>query len=184
MNAPFSRPGILLFGAVGLVAVLVAGLIAFDNEQNADNTVASSSEVNATTSTENIAISDNDLPAADLILAGQHINFDTMPVPSLPFPDNPDPDECGIPVRWGSDNDAWLTGVYEGEMHQPIVYLYDGHGRSKVVAAALHGTQVRVLMFQANPVQNYYYVRIPNAPDGQQLGWVPAPFLSLEPLGT
>ena len=30
-------------------------------------------------------------------------------VPDLPFPDNIDPSLCGIPTRWGDDNQAKLT---------------------------------------------------------------------------
>ena len=38
-------------------------------------------------------------------------------VPPLPFDDNPDPSQCGIPVRWGDeDNLAWLSGFWRGEL--------------------------------------------------------------------
>lgn len=103
-------------------------------------------------------------------------------VPALPFPDNPDPTQCGIPVVWGSaNNQAWLNGIYEGEMVQPVVYLYNSHLRHKIVAQAPHGTEVQIILFQANPVLDYYFVKILNGPVGQNEGWVPAPFLTFEP---
>lgn len=52
-------------------------------------------------------------------------------VPDLPFPDNPDPSQCGIPQLWGDDTSAYLTGYYGGELIQPIVLLYDSHLRLK-----------------------------------------------------
>lgn len=104
-------------------------------------------------------------------------------VPELPFDDNPDPTQCGIPVLWGdSNNQAFLTGIYNGEMIQEEVFLYDSHNRLRIVASAPHGTQVEIEMFQDNPVMNYYKVRIPNAPQGENEGWIPAAFISREPL--
>lgn len=171
-----NKPVVIISGVVGVVFVAAIGLILLASADDKQATAVSISDT-----AEGTTPAEPEQPA-ESVIAGIALDYDELPVPTLPFADNPDPDECGIPQRWGSDNAAWLTGVYDGDMHQPIVYLYDGHGRSKVMAAALHGTQVEVLMFQANPVLNYYYVRIPNAPEGQQLGWVPAPFLSLEPL--
>lgn len=102
-------------------------------------------------------------------------------VPKLPFDDNPDPDQCGIPVQWGpNDNEGWLTGLWEGDLIQPEVLVYNSHLRVSVTGSAPHGTQVEIVMYQENPVLNYYFVRIPGQP-GQE-GWVPAPFLSLEPV--
>jgi hypothetical protein len=102
-------------------------------------------------------------------------------IPPLPFGDNPDPTACGIPQQWrGTDNVAYLTGIYEDELVQDPVLLYDSHNRTKIMARAAHGTQVEVVMFQSNPVLDYYYVRIPDAPSGENLGWIPAPFLSFE----
>lgn len=101
-------------------------------------------------------------------------------VPDLPFEDNPDPNACGIPVQWGSDGRAWLTGEYEGELIQSIVLLYDSHLRQKVVASAPHGAEVEVVLFQENPVLDYYLVKIPG--EQAQEGWIPAPFLAFEPL--
>src|SRR5260370_41710489 len=36
-------------------------------------------------------------------------------VPQLPFPDNPDPNACGIPTSFGSST-AWVNGVYQGQI--------------------------------------------------------------------
>lgn len=102
-------------------------------------------------------------------------------VPALPFDDNPDPEQCGIPVQWGSADDAgWLTGVWEGELIQPEVLVYNSHLRVSVTGSAPHGTQVEIVMYQQNPVLDYYYVRIPGDP--VQEGWVPRPFISFEPV--
>ncbi len=101
-------------------------------------------------------------------------------VPELPFGDNPDPEQCGIPTRWGSTEPAWLTGIYEGEMIQPTVFLYDSHQRFSLTGSAPHGTEVQVLMFQENPVLDFYYVKT-GGPDPQE-GWIPAPLLSFEPV--
>lgn len=116
-------------------------------------------------------------------LPSELADFRKVEIPLLPFEDNPDPNECGIPQPWGANNNlAHLSGFYEGELIQPIVYLYDSHGRNAITAAAKHGTAVEVVMFQANPVLNYYFVRIPSAPAGTREGWVPAPFLSFDPV--
>jgi hypothetical protein len=103
-------------------------------------------------------------------------------IPDLPFFDNPDPDQCGIPILWGSvNNKAWLTGMYEGELVQPTVLLYDSHLRMQIMAEAPHGTAVTIIMYQQNPVVDYYYVQIDGV-DGPNKGWLPAPFLSFEPV--
>lgn len=101
------------------------------------------------------------------------------PVPNLPFPGNLDPSVCGIPQRWGSDVPAQLTGFYGGELIQPVVFLYDSHSRRAVTGQAKSGTKVRVLLFQSNPTLNFYLVR--TLGENPQEGWVPAPFLELEP---
>ena len=74
-------------------------------------------------------------------------------VPELPFADNPDPTLCGIPIQWNNSDPAWLNGYYEGELIEPIVYLYDSHLRLNIVTKAPHGTQVKVLLYQSNPYQ-------------------------------
>ncbi len=100
-------------------------------------------------------------------------------VPELPFPDNPDPTVCGIPARWGDDV-GWVSGRYQGRLVEPDVLLYDSHVRNRVTGAIPDGTQVRVELYQANPVLDFYFVRA-DTPRGPQQGWVPAPFLRLSP---
>lgn len=102
-------------------------------------------------------------------------------VPSLPFPDNPDPDQCGIPTAWGNNGTAWLTGIYEGELVQPVVLLYDSHSRLSITTEAPHGAQVQIILYQQNPVLDYYLVKIEGAPKPNE-GWVPGPFLSFDPI--
>src|SRR5262245_39078930 len=96
-------------------------------------------------------------------------------VPALPFPTNPDPSQCGIPVLWTGQKTAWLTGIYHGELVEPRVFLYDSHVRRRVTASAPHGTRVRVVLQQSNPVLDFYFVRVIGDPTRH--GWVPAPFL-------
>lgn len=104
-----------------------------------------------------------------------------MPVPTLPFDDNPDPAACGIPQPWtSSQNRAWLTGQYRGQLVQPIVYLYDSHLRKQVTASAPSGTEVEIILFQRNPKLNYYYVRLPDTAAGEREAWIPAPFLTFD----
>lgn len=101
-------------------------------------------------------------------------------VPDLPFDDNPDPSQCGIPVQWGENGRAWLSGLWKGKMIQPEVLLYDSHLRTSIAARAPHGTEVQIVLFQENPVLDYYFVRIPGDPARD--GWVPAPLLSFDPV--
>lgn len=102
-------------------------------------------------------------------------------VPPLPFDDNPDPAQCGIPVQWGqADATAWLSGEWEGEVIQPEVLLYESHLRTSLTGGAPHGTEVQIVLFQENPVLDYYFVKVPGDP-GQE-GWVPEPFLSFDPV--
>ncbi len=105
-----------------------------------------------------------------------------IPVPPLPFDDNPDPTACGVPMIWSGNGQAWLSGYYEGELVQPIVYLYDSHLRDRVTGMAATGTEVKIMLYQQNPTLNYYMVQIPNGEGGKVEGWVPAPFVSLEPV--
>lgn len=102
-------------------------------------------------------------------------------VPQLPFPDNPDPSQCGIPTPWGANSQAWLNGIYEGEVVQPVVLLYDSHLRLDIRAQAAHGSEVEVLLYQQNPVTDYYLVKLKGAEPPSE-GWVPGPFLSFEPV--
>lgn len=102
-------------------------------------------------------------------------------IPDLPFPDNPDPSQCGIPTQWGEDGEAWLNGRYEGEMVQETVLLYESHLRLQITTQAPHGTKVNVILYQQNPVTDYYFVKIEGAEQPNE-GWVPGPFLSFEPI--
>lgn len=122
------------------------------------------------------------LPPLDPTYAARIAAERSPEVPELPFPDNPDPSQCGIPIEWGKDDPAWLDGRYQGEMVQPTVYLYDSHLRLDVAAKAPHGQEVEVLLYQENPVIDYYLVKIKGAEQPTE-GWVPAPFLSFTPVG-
>ena len=122
----------------------------------------------------------NHNPAEETAVAFIQANRDPD-VPPLPFPDNPDPDQCGIPTVWGDDSIAWLTGLYEGKLIQPNVFLYDSHSRLSITAQAPHGSQVKVILYQQNPVLDYYLVKIEGAPKPNE-GWVPGPFLSFNPV--
>jgi hypothetical protein len=102
-------------------------------------------------------------------------------VPDLPFPDNPDPNACGIPINWGKDDPAWLTGYYQGELVQPIVFMYDSHLRQSITGQAPSGAKVKIILFQENPTLDFYLVRTMDQ-DPIQEGWIPAPFLSFEPI--
>lgn len=109
------------------------------------------------------------------------IFYQNAVVPELPFDDNPDPSACGIPVNWGDERPAWLTGYYQGELIQPIIFLYDSHLRLSIKGQAPSGSRVRVVLFQENPVLDYYLVKTVDHQPKQQ-GWVPAPFLSFKPV--
>ena len=101
-------------------------------------------------------------------------------VPHLPFADNPDPTQCGIPIEWGLDDPAFLSGYHEGELIQPEVLLYDSHLRLRITGTAATGASVRILLFQENPTLDYYMVETLDLEPSQK-GWVPAPFLLFEP---
>jgi hypothetical protein len=100
-------------------------------------------------------------------------------VPDLPFSDNPDPNACGIPSPYGGGT-AWATGMYQGQMVEPTVVLYDSHERLHITGAVPSGTPVQVQLYQANPVLDFYYVQSDTL-NGPQKGWVPAPFLQFSP---
>jgi hypothetical protein len=100
-------------------------------------------------------------------------------VPALPFPDNIDPAECGIPEPWNGQERARLTGMYEGRLVEPTVHMYNSHSRNRVVGRAPSGAAVRIKMYQANPTLNFYLVRTVDH-DPPQEGWVPAPFVQLD----
>jgi hypothetical protein len=98
-------------------------------------------------------------------------------VPALPFPDNPDPNACGIPTPW-LGTQARVEGTYQGQLVEPTVYLYDSHERLHITGEVPSGTSVQIELYQANPVLDFYFVRA-NTPSGPQKGWVPAPFVQL-----
>jgi hypothetical protein len=100
-------------------------------------------------------------------------------VPNLPFADNPDPTQCGIPIQWGLDDPAFLSGYYEGRLIQPEVFLYDSHLRLSITGAAPTGSRVRILLYQQNPVLDFYMVESLDL-DSPQKGWLPAPFIQFE----
>lgn len=102
-------------------------------------------------------------------------------VPPLPFAENYDPSQCGIPTPFGDATPHTVTGTVDGVEIQPIVYLYDSHLRSKITGQVYPGAQVEVQFFQSNPLLNYYLVRTVNVEPAQS-GWLPAPFL-LGPTG-
>jgi hypothetical protein len=100
-------------------------------------------------------------------------------VPPLPFPDNPDPNACGIPSLTG-DYTGWVNGVYQGQVVEATVPLYDSHERLHITGRVPSGTEVLVQLYQSNPVLDFYYV-VADTPAGRQAGWVPAPFLQFSP---
>jgi len=98
-------------------------------------------------------------------------------VPDLPFPDNSDPSQCGIPTTWGTDESARVSGYYQGKLVQPTVFLYDSHLRLNIAGAIPSGTEVKIILYQQNPTLDYYMVKTIDFNPPQE-GWVPAPFLS------
>jgi hypothetical protein len=100
---------------------------------------------------------------------------------ALPFPDKPDPLQCGIPEVWNSDQPAWLNGSYQGRLIEPTVFLYESHVRTHITGRAPSGREVRIKLSQANPVLNFYMIRTVGLNPPQE-GWVPAPFVQFEPV--
>lgn len=117
----------------------------------------------------------------DPTLVAQLVAMRDPDVPELPFPDNADPSLCGIPSQWSGNARAWLNGYYQGELVEPIVFLYDSHSRLHITAQAPHGTEVKIILYQNNPVVNYYMVDVVGL-EGTSEGWVPEPFLSFDPV--
>jgi hypothetical protein len=131
-----------------------------------------------------VALFDRTASPTPFVAIGEHagVTVDRDPdVPDLPFPDNPDPSLCGKPEPWlAPDDRAWLNGVWDGVLIEPEVLLYDGHLRSAITGSAPHGSPVRIVLSQTNPVLDYYFVEVVGA-DGLS-GWVPGPFVSFEPV--
>jgi hypothetical protein len=168
---------LLIAGLVRVIAVVTGVIVARDSgdEPNADSLAASDDLVGDTDEAQPVQHD----PEYEAWLAE---NRDPA-VPDLPFPDNPDPSQCGIPSQWSKDPRAWLNGYYEGKLYQAEVLLYDSHSRFRITASAPHGTEVQVVLYQVNPVVNYYMVKIIGE-DGSTVGegWIPEPFLSFEPV--
>ncbi|TVR85034.1 MAG: hypothetical protein EA416_17735 [Trueperaceae bacterium] len=115
-------------------------------------------------------------PSAALVLPTPDAPIE---VPTFVFDDNPDPDQCGIPQPMGSGYTGTLHGSVDGVVVEPMVHLYDSHLRSEVHGTVQAGSVVEVVMYQSNPVLDFYLVRF-RADDGRSVeGWVPAPFLDV-----
>ena len=99
-------------------------------------------------------------------------------VPTLPFPTNPDPDLCGIPVPMGDGFTGVLHATFEGVVQEEVVHLVDSHLRAGVTGHVPAGSVVEVVMFQDNPELDFYFVRW-QGPEGNESGWVPAPYLEV-----
>jgi len=98
-------------------------------------------------------------------------------IPPLPFAENPDPTLCGLPQPDGRK--GVITGEYEGEVVQPIVYLYSSHLRDSIVGQVYPGTKVKITLRQINPSLDYFFVETINV-EPPQKGWAPAPFVEIE----
>ncbi|MDX1524244.1 MAG: hypothetical protein R3264_21620 [Anaerolineae bacterium] len=168
-----------------ILAVALAACSASSATQAEEEASAAESNEQAVSSsvveTENLAGPSTGETSKNLLAGTAPVTVDRDPdVPPLPFPDNPDPALCGIPRQWSSDEPAYLSGIYENELIQPIVFLYDSHLRRKVVAQAPHGSRVKILLSQSNPELDYFMVKVIGAEPPNE-GWVPAPFVSFEP---
>lgn len=115
---------------------------------------------------------------AGLLLACRPIGFAHDRVPVLPFADNPDPTQCGIPQPMAAGTFGVLHGRYQDRVVEPEVHLVDSHLRREVVGHVPAGERVAVLAYQDDPELNFYLVRFVDA-DGPVEGWVPAPYLRL-----
>ncbi len=98
-------------------------------------------------------------------------------IPPLPFADNPDPTLCGLPQSDGRK--GVITGEYNSEVVQPIVYLYNSHLRESIVGQVYPGTKVKITLRQSNPSLDYFFVETIDV-DPPQKGWAPAPFVEIE----
>lgn len=175
----FSRPYVLIVAAVTLLLAIALIALANDAGRQSDSSLGQEDGQPATTPLPGLSAAAH--PTLEPTYAALIAERRDPDIPSLPFPDNPDPSLCGIPTPWGTDNQAWLTGIYEGEMVQPVVLLYDSHLRLEIAARAIHGSEVEVILYQQNPVTDYYLVKIAGAEQPNE-GWVPGPFLSFSPV--
>jgi hypothetical protein len=175
----FRHWGMLAFAAFVLFLGALAGRDALSGEKTSGKTSFGSAVMPS--SSEQTLDGTLTSPALNPAYAAQIATMRSADIPKLPFADNPDPSQCGIPVIWGEDGRAWLTGIYQGKLAEPMVFLYDSHLRLNIVAKAPHGTEVEVILYQQNPVTDYYLVKIKGAEQPNE-GWIPGPFLSFDPL--
>ncbi len=100
--------------------------------------------------------------------------------PALPFPDNADPRQCGIPTRLGDRYHGTLQGRYHEQLFEPLVRLYDSHSRTRVVATVKSGTPAYGVLLVTGRQLNYLLVKVTR--DGRTVeGWVPQPYFRLDP---
>ncbi|GHF65532.1 hypothetical protein HNQ07_004737 [Deinococcus metalli] len=69
--------------------------------------------------------------------------------PALPFPDNPDANQCGLPVLLNAR--GTVTGTYQGHVYEQVVRLYDSHARQHVVALVPRNTPAHALLMVSGP---------------------------------
>ena len=160
---------------ISLLMLLMFLLLACQTDTAVSTAVIQVEEV------ETVAPEATFFPTLEPTYAAQIAAMRSPDVPDLPFADNPDPTQCGIPTPWGPNGRAYLSGMYQGELIQPTVFLYDSHSRFEITGRAEHGTAVDIILYQQNPTLDYYFVKVINS-DTKIEGWVPAPFLSFEPL--
>jgi hypothetical protein len=160
----------LIVGAVFAVIAIVFAIY----------TVVDSTQADEGDATDQSAEQASPTPATIKHDPDEFADVNTDNIPDLPFPHEQDPLECGIPQPWGDDNQAWLYGVWEDELIRPEVFLYESHARKEILGQAEHGSEVEVLMYQANPVLDFYLVRVVEGGSGERQGWVPEPFLTFD----
>ena len=95
--------------------------------------------------------------------------------PALPFSDNLDLTQCGIPTVLGDEFTGELSGIYGGKLQEALVRLYDSHARAEVVARVWTSTPARAVLRVSGPQLSYLLVKLEVG--GQSLeGWVPEPY--------
>jgi hypothetical protein len=104
----FIQFSIATFVMVPLAACFTAPL----SSSETSDLLGEPQQINADTATVNLATQQAPYP----ILKAELLTQRSPEVPELPFPDNPDPSQCGIPIQWGAEEPAWLSGIYDGEL--------------------------------------------------------------------
>lgn len=95
--------------------------------------------------------------------------------PVLPFSDNPDTNQCGLPVILNTR--GTVTGTYQGRVYEQPVRLYDSHARQGVVALVPQNTPARALLLVSGPRLNHVLVQLRvNARTVE--GWLPDPYFT------